>query len=178
MSISIHDDLITLARQQYERPTPNAPYDIVIAGTLPPKDVNLYQASRAATYIGLSANPVIKHGGVIIVPATMPEGAGQGIGEQNFYKILQQFGATKHLIEHLGNAESRAGEQRAYMLAQMLQQVHCIFVGAQSPDLLETVGLLHTATLDEALLQAQTLLNINSPTVLIVPDAIKQLPQP
>jgi nickel-dependent lactate racemase len=52
-------------------------YDIAVAGVGHPKDVNLYQASRAATYLRFAPVPAVRRGGVIIVPAACPEGPGE-----------------------------------------------------------------------------------------------------
>lgn len=170
----VHDTLVQHARQLYETPVPNAPYDIVIAGVDAPKAANLYQASRAATYIGLSEKPVLREGGVILVPAAMPEGAGQGTGEQNFFAILQRFGATPALIHHLREQGCQPGEQRAYMIALLLQKYHCIFVGAENPPLLKEAGLYHAETLDSALQVARKL--GGGDKILHVPHALKTLP--
>ena len=40
------------------------PFDLVLAGVPAPKDRSIYQASRAATYVGLSARPVVAPGGL------------------------------------------------------------------------------------------------------------------
>ena len=41
------------------------PFDLVVAGVPAPKDGSLYQASRAATYVGLAARPALADGGLI-----------------------------------------------------------------------------------------------------------------
>jgi nickel-dependent lactate racemase len=174
--VTVHDELVNRARQIYETPVPNAPYDVVIAGVGAPKDANLYQASRAATYIGLSGTPVIRPGGVVIVPATMPEGAGEGVGEQNFYAALQEKGADAELIRHLREVGCRPGEQRAYMMAQLLEKYHCIFVGANDPGIVTGANLMHAPDIDSALKQAADLCGNESPKTLVVPHALKCIP--
>lgn len=44
----------------------------------PRKAVNFYQASRAATYIGLSARPPLVEGATLYLDAACPEGMGEG----------------------------------------------------------------------------------------------------
>lgn len=177
--MEVHDALVSHARQLCETPVPNAPYDLVIAGVSSPKDANLYQASRAATYIGLSGTPVLQQGGVIIVPAKIPEGAGEGKGEQNFYAILEEFGPTEALISHLRAVGCRPGEQRAYMIAQLLARYHCIFVGTEHPEMILKAGLRHAADMPQALAIARALLGAESqPKGLLVADALKTLPIP
>lgn len=174
----VHDMLVASARSLYEVTVPNAPYDLVIAGAGAPKDANLYQASRAATYIGLSGTPVLRQGGVIILPAELPEGAGEGAGERNFYQILQRFGPTPALIEYLRREGCKPGEQRAYMIAQLLAQYRCIIVGAKTPAIVQGAGFLAAPDMPHALRLAQELLNTPNPKTLIVPHAIKVLPKP
>ena len=176
--VSVHDALVAEARKLYETPVPNAPYDIVVAGVGAPKDVNLYQASRAATYIGLSGTPVLREGGVLIVPATLPEGAGEGAGEKNFFEVLRRFKPTPALIEYLNEKGCRPGEQRAYMIALMEAKYTCIMVGAENPSVVTDTGLHHAESVSTALEAAARLLKIRQPKVLIVPHALKTLPAP
>jgi len=72
-------DLVDVAARLYTRPIAKQ-YDIVIAGVGKPKDVNLYQASRAATYLRFAPTPVVREGGAIIIAAQLDEGAGEGAG--------------------------------------------------------------------------------------------------
>jgi nickel-dependent lactate racemase len=176
--IEIHDQLVAAARALYEIPVPRAPYDLVIAGVGAPKDANLYQASRAATYIGLSQAPVIRRGGVILVPAALPEGIGTGTGEQNFTAILRRLGPTGALIQSLRTNGCQPGEQRAYMIALLLAACHCIVVGSPDPALVTGVGLRHAPSMEAALEEAVKLLGVPNPKTLIVPDALRMIPIP
>src|SRR4029078_4962774 len=65
-------ELVIAASRLYTRPI-DRQYDIVIAGVGKPKDVNLYQASRAATYLRFAPTPVVRVGGAIIIPAQLDE---------------------------------------------------------------------------------------------------------
>lgn len=174
----VHDSLVNFARNLFECPVPNAPYDVVITGVGAPKDANLYQASRAATYIGLSGDPVIRAGGVIIVPVPLPENGGQGIGEINTLETLRRFGPTQALIDHLLKNGCRPGEQRAFMIAQLLQHYQMILVGVQNPDFLADTGLIYAPDMNTATGIAETMLQTTSPRTLIVPHALKTIPVP
>lgn len=176
--LSVHDELVESARALYETPVPNAPYDVLIGGVGAPKDANLYQASRAATYLALCSRPVIRDGGVIIVPATLPEGAGEGVGEQNFYAVLARFGATSALIEHLRREGCLPGEQRAYMIALLAARYHLIIVGALNPQIVTDAGIMAAPDMATAIKQAQTLLGQNQPKTLVLLDALRTLPVP
>lgn len=168
----VHDELVAIARPLFETPVPNAPYDIVIAGVGAPKDANLYQASRGPTYIGLSSQPVIRRGGTIILPAELSEGAGDGKGEQNTLDALQRFGPTQALIDHLLTNGCRPGEQRAFMIAQLLTTYRLIVVGANDPALVESAGLETAINIPTAVEMA----GYDSPKILLVPHAIKTIP--
>ena len=170
----VHDELVEKARGIFEVAVPSAPYDVVIAGVGAPKDANLYQASRGATYIGLSANPVVRDGGVILLPAELIEGAGDGRGEQNMVEILQQFGPTQALIDHMLHNDTKPGQQRAFMIAQLCQRYRLIVVGSKHPKLVQSCGIEHVATMEAATM----MVNLRDAMVLIVPHAIQMLPTP
>src|SRR5579859_442676 len=80
---AVLSDLAARAAAIYTRPIAKQ-YDIAIAGVGAPTDANLYQASRAATYLRFAPTPVVREGGSIILPAKLDEGAGEGAGEQRF----------------------------------------------------------------------------------------------
>ncbi len=172
----VHDKLVDFAPNLYQCPVQNAPYDIVVAGVGAPKDANLYQASRAATYIGLSGNPIIREGGVIIVPAPLPENGGQGTGERNTLEILRQFGPTQALIDHLLKNGCRPGEQRAFMIAQLHQHYQMILVGVENPEFLDDTGLIYVPDMLTASRIAEEVVQTSSPRTLIVPHALKTIP--
>lgn len=172
----VHDTLIKKAKTYFEVEVPRSPYDIVIAGLGAPKDANLYQATRAATYIGLSAKPIIRDYGVIIVPAPLPEGGGQGVGEQNFLKALHDFGPTLNLMENLREYGCKPGEQRAYMVAQLLEKYHMIIVGAHNPQIVMDAWLHEAPTMEAAAIRAAKLTDEVAPRILIVPHAIQTMP--
>ncbi|MCI0712007.1 MAG: lactate racemase domain-containing protein [Chloroflexi bacterium] len=174
----VHDTLVKRAREIYETPVPNAPYDVVIAGMGAPKHVNLYQASRGATYIGLSARPVIRRGGVIIVPAPIPEGGGEGEGERNFMQVMLRFGPTLELIEYLRENGCRPGEQRAFMIAQLRQRYRLIIVGAERIMPVLEADLDNAPDMNEALHMAVKLTRTESPKTLIVPHSVQTIPVP
>ena len=148
--IAVHEALVAVARSVYEVPIDQL-YDVVIAQVDPPKDVNLYQASRAATYVALSATPPLKPGGTIIVAARCPEGAGQGRGEQRFFAALSQASDLSELLADFRRSGCRPGEQRAFMLAPVLLQVEVIVAGCQRPEVVQACHMRAAATVDEAL---------------------------
>ncbi len=172
--IAVHEALVAVARSVYEVPVPRQ-YDVVIAQVDPPKDVNLYQASRAATYIGLSATPPISPSGVIIVAARCPEGAGLGRGEQRFFTTLSQASDLQKLLTEFRRAGCQAGEQRTYMLAQVLLKYKVLVAGSLCPEVVKACHLIPAASMDEALMMARRRCGAAA-QVLYLPHPLQTLP--
>lgn len=129
----VHDYLVAQARTIYEVPVAQ-PVHIARAGVDGPKAVNLYQASRAATYLALAENTPLLPGAPILLPAPIPEGAGEGAGERRFFDALSKATSPQQLLDDLRRTGFPAGAQRAYILAQVLVRHPIIVVGAQHPD--------------------------------------------
>ena len=172
--IAVHEALVTVARSVYEVPVPRQ-YEVVIAQVDPPKDVNLYQASRAATYIGLSATPPISPSGVIIVAARCPEGAGLGRGEQRFFTSLAQASDLQKLLAEFRRSGCQAGEQRTYMLAQVLLKHEIVVAGSLCPAVIRACHLISAASIDEALVYARRRCG-PAAQVLYLPHPLQTLP--
>jgi nickel-dependent lactate racemase len=172
--IAVHDALIAAARSVYEVPIEQV-YDVVIAQVDPPKDVNLYQASRAATYIGLSAAPPLRPGGVIIVVAQCPEGAGQGRGEERFFTALSQASDLQRLLAQYRRDGCQAGEQRAYMLAQVLLNYEVVVAGSQCREIVEACHLIAASSPDEAIEYARRRLGATA-QVLYLSHPLQTIP--
>ena len=172
--IAVHEALVTVARSVYEVPVPRQ-YEVVIAQVDPPKDVNLYQASRAATYIGLSATPPISPSGVIIVAARCPEGAGLGRGEQRFFTSLAQASDLQKLLAEFRRSGCQAGEQRTYMLAQVLLKHEIVVAGSLCPAVIRACHLIPAASIDEALVYARRRCG-PAAQVLYLPHPLQTLP--
>jgi len=171
---AVQDHLARIAADLYTVPIPRQ-VDIAVAGVGHPKDANLYQASRAATYLQFAPTPVVRPGGVIILPAACPEGAGEGDGEQRFLAAMATAATPADVIARVRAEGIRPGEQRAYVVARMLQDVTVIVAGAERPDAVRAIGFLPVATIDEALIAAAS--NVGIPaSVLVVPHALLTLP--
>jgi nickel-dependent lactate racemase len=166
--------LAEIAVKLYTAPIPGQ-FDIAVAGVGYPKDANLYQASRAASYLQFAPVPVVRNGGVIIIPATCPEGAGEGVGEQQFKAEMSDPAGLDALIERARRDGIRPGAQRAYVMARVLQDVQVIIAGAERPDDVRAVGFLPAATIEDALAMARDI--VGTPAMaLIVPHALLTLP--
>jgi lactate racemase len=100
----------------------------------PAKAGSLYQASRAATYLGLSPAPPIDDGGTLVLEAACPEGLGS---EAGFVAALQR--PLEDLLT--GPAPSGPGAQRAVMLALLARRYRLVVAGCETPEALRAVGI-------------------------------------
>lgn len=147
-------------------------YDVAICGIGFPKDTNLYQTSRAASYLFYLPAKVVKNGGYIIIPAICDEGAGQGIGEQRFFDMLKNQ-SLEQILNHDG--DFKAGEQRAFMMANVLNHNNVIIVGSKSHKIIKDAKMIPASTMNEAFKIVQNDLGKNLDLILI-PNALMTLP--
>ncbi|MGI8475992.1 MAG: nickel-dependent lactate racemase [Thermomicrobiales bacterium] len=171
---AVQDYLAALASRHCTVAVPRQ-VDIAVAGVGHPKDANLYQASRAASYLQFAPTPVVRTGGVIIIPAECPEGAGEGVGERRFRAAMGVSGGIAEVIRRARAEGIRPGEQRAYVTARVLEDVHVIVAGVRDPAEAAAVGFLSAADVDAALALAVGLVGIPA-TALVVPHALLTLP--
>jgi len=170
----VQDHLAGIATEMYTSEIP-AQFDLAVAGVGHPKDVNLYQASRAASYLQFGPVPVVRQGGVIIIPAACPEGAGEGAGEKRFREAMQHPGGPEGIL-----ADARAngilpGEQRAYIMASVFTDVTVIVAGVEHPDEARSMGFVPAESIEEALELAVGCVG-RPASALIVPHALHTLP--
>ena len=172
-------ELVAQARTLYEVPVPKQ-YDVAVAGVGYPKDTNLYQASRAASYLFFAPTPVVRSGGVFIVPAPCGEGAGDGVGEQRFLRAMQDATDVQYILDDARRHGYPPGQQRAFVMAKVLEHNSVIVVGAEDPDLLRSAKFLTASTMEEAFAMASEVLGDGpsgrSLEALVVPHALLTLP--
>jgi nickel-dependent lactate racemase len=143
-----------------------AEYDAVLAGVGAPKDANLYQASRAATYVVLGANDPLAPDGRVVIPARLPEGAGEGRGERRFHEWLSTAESPASLYEAMREGYE-PGAQRAFVLARALCEHDVWITNSEDPALVENC-LLHAADRVEDAIEPGS-------RVLVVRDALNTL---
>jgi nickel-dependent lactate racemase len=141
-------------------------FDAVVAGVGAPKDANLYQASRAVTYVALGAVDPLAEGGRIVVPASLPEGAGEGTGERRFYSHLSTAADPDSLYAELARGYE-PGAQRAFVLARVLREHDVYVTNSQHPDVVEACLMHARPDVADAIEPDQD--------VLVVPDATDTL---
>jgi nickel-dependent lactate racemase len=167
--------LVAVAQKVYTVPVPHE-YDVVIGGVGFPKDTNLYQASRAASYIFFAPTPVVKRRGVIITPARCDEGAGSGVGERRFYEELRSAPNVSALLRKMRREGYQAGAQRAFMMAKVMEVNPVVIVGAEHPDVVKDTKMVPAKTMTEALEFAISHIGRPDLDVLIIPHALLTLP--
>lgn len=167
-------ELVDFARTVYEVSIPNA-YDIVVGGVGYPKDSNLYQASRAPSYLFFAPTSVVRPGGFLIIPARCEEGAGSGIGEQRFLAAMRDAPDIQFILDDARRNGYPPGQQRAFVMAKVLEQAQVVIVGSECPELVAACKMIPAATMELALELAGHELG-GSCSVLIVPHAMLTLP--
>jgi nickel-dependent lactate racemase len=141
-------------------------YDAVVAGVGAPKDANLYQTTRAATYVTLGAKNPLRSGGRVVIPATLSEGAGQGTGEQRFYDRLAGAESADGLFEAMREGYE-PGAQRAFVVARALRDHEVWVTNSDHPEVVEACLMHATPTVEDAVEPESD--------VLVVPDALNTL---
>ena len=149
-------------------------HDVVVAGVHAPKSDNLYQASRAATYLGLAARPALADGGLIVLCADLPAGAGDGPGERNFLDVLAAAETPADLLARGLREPLGPGGQRSFVVARVLERYRLAVVGAVDPAFLEPLEHLGVAAFDcvDAALAAEDARLGRRASVLAVADAM------
>jgi len=166
---------VKAARRIFEVPISRR-YDVAVAGVGYPKDVNLYQASRAVSYLFFAPTCVVKEGGVFILPAPMPEGAGQGSGEKHFLEKMRSAESMTTLLAELRRTGYPPGAQRAFIMAKVLERSHVIVVGSEMPDVVRQAKMIPVPDMDGAFREAAKIMGRRDLDVLIVPHALLTLP--
>jgi len=179
----VHDDLVRRARSIYETTVPH-PAHIAVVGVSRGKEANLYQASRAVTYLALAERTPLRAGAPIVLQAAIPEGAGEGAGEKKFFEFLAGTASPAELVERLRSTGFPAGAQRAYVLANVLRTHPVIVAGAEHPETVQACHMLSAPDLKTAIGMAVEMAKdrFRTPTsepldLLAVPNALVTLPK-
>jgi nickel-dependent lactate racemase len=163
-------DAVGYARRIYEvRVSSQA--DIAIAGIGYPKDINLYQSSRAVNYIANVSSPVVRKGGVIIVCARLDDGAGSSPSEKLFLKTLRSMGDPGRFLERARRHGCIAGEHRAFMMARPLIDYRIAFVSPGRDRIFRGTGMRCFGSVASALEYARAETG-PSRTVYVIPHAL------
>jgi nickel-dependent lactate racemase len=167
--------LVEEGRKVYEVPIPRR-FDVAVAGVGYPKDVNLYQATRAVSYLFFAPTCVVKEGGIFILPAPTPEGAGSGLGERAFLEKMRSATDMSSLLAELRRTGYPPGGQRAFIMAKVLEKNRVIVVGSETPEVVRQMKMISAPDMDAAFQLASRFLGRKDLDVLVVPHAMLTLP--
>ncbi|WP_255168198.1 lactate racemase domain-containing protein [Natrononativus amylolyticus] len=160
-------DLAAVARDALAVPLdPDREFDAAVCGVGAPKDANLYQATRAATYVALGDRNPLRPGGRLVIPALLPEGAGEGTGERRFYDRLRGAADADDLYEEL-RAGYEPGAQRAFVVARVLRDHDVYVTNSRAAAVVEECLMSATDAVGDAVAPGSD--------VLVVPDALNTL---
>ncbi|MFH1995846.1 MAG: nickel-dependent lactate racemase [Candidatus Omnitrophota bacterium] len=148
--------------------------DIVLCGVGYPKDVNIYQASRAMNYIANAGRSVLKKNGFLIIAAKCEDGAGNGLSERRCYRALVSMRSPCEYIRRVKKAGCLAGEHRAYMIARALRDVNVIVVGDGARALLGRTPIRSFSIIEDAVRYARRRVK-KRPMIYVVPHALSTI---
>lgn len=141
-------------------------YDAVLAGVGAPKDANLYQTTRALTYLVLGDHNPVREGGRVVIPARLTEGAGEGTGERRFHDRLRSAESAAALYDEMREGYE-PGAQRAFVVARALRECDAYVTNSEHPEVVEECLMSASATVRDAVAPGSD--------VLVVPDALNTL---
>jgi len=168
--IAAHEKLIATYDKMYKVKI-HEQADIVISSPAYPKDINLYQATRAANNIVLVPEPSVKKGGVIIIPAPCQE----GVGDELFYEWMKTARTPLEALERT-KREYKTGAHKPCLLSKILCHAEVIMANSVLPDrIIREMHLTPAKTVDEALEMAFEKLGRNA-RILVSPHGISTIP--
>lgn len=171
---AVFKKLVDVAREIYVVSVPHT-YDAVICGVGYPKDANLYQASRGPSYIFFAPTPIVEPGGLLVVPAPCEEGAGEGTGEERFFETMKSAPDMQTILHDARTKGYRPGEQRAFVMAKVMEKNEVIVVGSECPDVIRAAHMKPLETMDDLLEYIEAKFGKEA-KILIVPHALQTLP--
>ncbi|MBC7330845.1 MAG: nickel-dependent lactate racemase [Synergistetes bacterium] len=162
---------VEFARRVYEVEVPE-PSDIVIAVPKYPKDRDLYQATRAVNNVLFGPKPLVKRGGIVIIPASCED----GIGHEGYHAWMRSVKTPREALEKAYREGFEPGEHKAFVLAKALNWARIVMVGTKIPErVLSELLLDHKPTMEEALEHAFGELGEDA-KVWLLPNALVTIP--
>ncbi|HBT39342.1 MAG: Uncharacterized protein XD58_1708 [Thermotoga sp. 50_1627] len=168
--IKSFESAVKFTRSFVEAPVPDVA-DVVISCPGYPKSVNLYQATRAANTVVLGPRPVVKEGGVILIPARCED----GLGDDSYYRFMSGFDSFEKLKEYIFTKGFGLGEHKAYVLTSILSYASIVMSDCEIEDsILRKVFLSKVSTLQEGV--DQILKKNPNAKFLIMPNGVYTIP--
>ena len=110
---------------------------------------------------------------MIIIAARCQEGAGEGLGEQRYLAAMRDAPDVQAILCDARAHGYPPGQQRAFVMAKVLEEVQVVVVGADCPDVVAACKMAPVRAMDEALAQRRLGQALD---VLVVPHALLTLP--
>jgi len=168
--VSAFHEGVKVARDLYEVEIDHAA-EIVISGVSYPKSRDLYQATRSANAVIYGPKPVVRQGGVILIPAPCEDGC----GHPGYCEIMRRAEDVDDIIAISREEGFAAGEQKALILARILKCARIVVTDCALPvETLKELYLESVPTLQEAL--DQELRRNPKARVTLIPDGLLTLP--
>lgn len=146
---AINDALVQVVTDMRDAPTQASSYDVILADA--GLDKSLYELSDAAINIGLASNSVLMRGGSMILPINMTDNAIDDSEEaQAFYDAMTNAPTPDLVIQQLQGRSLKRGEDRAYLLAHVMQRHHIIAAGPQREQLVRTSHFVSSPSVRDA----------------------------
>jgi len=117
----------------------------------------------------------VRAGGCYIIPARCEEGAGAGAGEQRFLRAMRDAASVGYILDDARRNGYPPGQQRAFVLAKVLEHAEIIIVGSECPDLVAACKMTPAPTMEAAVEMAVRQVGAACRT-LVVPHALLTLP--
>jgi lactate racemase len=147
-------------------------YDLVIASAGgSPKDINFYQSQKALTHASLFT----RDGGVIILAAECPEGA----GSRSYVEFMEGITTTQEVFEKFRQKGFQVGPHKAFQVARDAARVKIILLSSMPENLVSQLLMTPAADMENSFVLATRHLADISPAQLkiaILPRATNTVP--
>lgn len=170
--VAVFREGVAFARRVFEVPVTDAAA-IVVSVPGAPKNVNLYQATRACYPAILGPKPVVREGGIVIVPAPCPD----SLGEESARLWLRDTPDGRSIVEKARTLGIPEGAHMGYRFGRFLTHVSEVIVtDCLIPDAtIRDVRLTPMRTAQEALDHALATLG-PAAKVLVIPHGVATIP--
>lgn len=149
------------------------PSDIVITTNGGyPLDQNIYQCVKGMT----AASAVCREGGVIIIAARCNDGHG---GSAFFNTFAEEPDTEKILKEILARKadETIPDQWQSQIFCRILLKNRVILVSGASREMVEALHLIYAPSIEEAVRMAKGILDVEHPSVTVMPDGVAVIPR-
>ena len=132
-----------------------------------PLDQNTYQAVKGMT----AAEATVKDGGVIIMLSASDDGTG---GDHFYHQLAdnENIDDTIELFLSRGRNETAPDQWQSQILLRILKKATVIYVSNLPDDMVKSMHMLPSHSLDDAITLAKQILNNNNATITAIPDGL------